>query len=141
MSVICRLFCEDYGGRSSGGPDLFVWNAEKRKCKFVEVKGPGDTPQENQKLWFDSLLRAEADVEICKVIDITDTEASTRKRKAQTPGSARRKSGGREDIESEEEDYDQLDRDAEESETADTAGVSNLPSPKRRRISGPEELP
>lgn len=109
----------------------------------MEVKGPGDTPQENQKLWFDSLLRAKADVEICKVIDITDTKVSTRKRKAQIPSSTRRKSGGREDIESEEEDYDQLDldRDAEEFETTatDTAGVSNLPSPKRRRISGPEE--
>jgi Fanconi-associated nuclease 1 len=31
-------------------PDLVVWNAERSVCKFVEVKGPGDRPQENQKV-------------------------------------------------------------------------------------------
>lgn len=50
LETISRLFCEDYMGRSSGGPDLIVWNHAKRICKFVEVKGPGDTPQENQKV-------------------------------------------------------------------------------------------
>lgn len=50
MSVICRVLCEDYGARLSGGPDLFLWNAKEHTCKFVEVKGPGDTLQENQKV-------------------------------------------------------------------------------------------
>ena len=31
-------------------PDLVVWNAELRHITFVEVKGPGDRPQENQKV-------------------------------------------------------------------------------------------
>lgn len=48
--MICRLFCEDYSGRGAGVPDLCVWNAEEGKCKFVEVKGPGDRLQENQKV-------------------------------------------------------------------------------------------
>jgi len=48
--MICRLFCEDYAGRSSGVPDLIVWNLDEHLCKFVEVKGPGDRPQENQKV-------------------------------------------------------------------------------------------
>ncbi|KAJ7772094.1 VRR-NUC domain-containing protein [Mycena maculata] len=69
LSAICRLFCEDYGGRSSGVPDLIVWNSEKKECKFVEVKGPGDHPQENQKMWFDALLNAQCSVEICNVVD------------------------------------------------------------------------
>lgn len=30
-------------------PDLVIWNAAKLDCKFVEVKGPGDSAQENQK--------------------------------------------------------------------------------------------
>jgi hypothetical protein len=50
LSSICRLFCEDYEGRSSGVPDLIVWNFERKECKFVEVKGPGDSLQENQKV-------------------------------------------------------------------------------------------
>ncbi|KAI6166832.1 hypothetical protein EDD17DRAFT_1752182 [Pisolithus thermaeus] len=49
LSVMCRVLCEDYAARQSGGPDLFLWNAEQRLCKFVEVKGPGDTLRENQK--------------------------------------------------------------------------------------------
>ncbi|KAF8623325.1 hypothetical protein AX15_006403 [Amanita polypyramis BW_CC] len=90
LALICRLFCEDYGGRSSGVPDLVVWNAVQGMCKFVEVKGPGDRPQENQKLWFDSLLRAGANVEICHVLDVNappkekrKTPRASRKRKAQ----------------------------------------------------------
>ncbi len=31
-------------------PDLVVWCAKRGICKFVEVKGPGDRPQENQKV-------------------------------------------------------------------------------------------
>ncbi|OJA16026.1 hypothetical protein AZE42_04282 [Rhizopogon vesiculosus] len=69
LSVICRLFCEDYAGRRSGGPDLFVWNADTGDCKFVEVKGPGDNLQENQKVWIDVLLRAQAAVEVCLVCE------------------------------------------------------------------------
>ncbi|KZT35489.1 hypothetical protein SISSUDRAFT_166710 [Sistotremastrum suecicum HHB10207 ss-3] len=49
LAVICKLLCEDHGHRSSGVPDLFIWRADKKECKFVEVKGPGDTLQENQK--------------------------------------------------------------------------------------------
>ncbi|KAF8237701.1 hypothetical protein L208DRAFT_1388872 [Tricholoma matsutake] len=85
LSIICRLFCEDYAGRSSGVPDLVVWNAKLRTVTFVEVKGPGDRPQENQKLWFDSLLNAGADVEICQVLDSnnkTDTSKTKKKRKS-----------------------------------------------------------
>lgn len=51
LAVLSRLFCEDYGGRRSGLPDLLVWNAAKREYKFVEVKGPGDRLQENQKVY------------------------------------------------------------------------------------------
>jgi Fanconi-associated nuclease 1 len=33
-------------------PDLFVWNVLDGICKFVEVKGPGDSLSENQKVAF-----------------------------------------------------------------------------------------
>ncbi|KAK0482662.1 VRR-NUC domain-containing protein [Armillaria novae-zelandiae] len=70
LATICHLFCEDYGGRSSGAPDLIVWKPEDRECKFVEVKGPGDRLQENQKLWCDALQRAEVEVQLCHVVDV-----------------------------------------------------------------------
>jgi len=65
-----------------------VWNVDSGDCKFVEVKGPGDNLQENQKvvvcrvsthpshltctsiqIWIDVLLRAQAAVEVCRVCE------------------------------------------------------------------------
>jgi hypothetical protein len=50
LSVICRLLCEEYYKRIGGVPDLIVWNATEGLAKFVEVKGPGDTLMETQKV-------------------------------------------------------------------------------------------
>lgn len=142
MSTICKLFCEDYKGRRSGGPDLFIWKTEQQLCKFVEVKGPGDTPQENQKLWFDALLRANAAVEICKVIDIATDNNTTKgkKRKANTPASSSRKKKHARllDSDSEEESYNQLNRE-QEREFSDKAD-SYPRLGKRRRLSKPEDM-
>lgn len=135
MAIICQLFCEDYEGRRSGAPDLFVWHVAARKCKFVEVKGPNDRPQENQKFWFDALLRANADVELCKVIDINNP--NPKKRRHKTPASAqRRKVVVSDDLESEELDYDKLDRVETEHPDGDVV-VKTEPSNKRQRISTP----
>lgn len=137
LSRICRLFCEDYKGRSSGGPDLFIWKTEQQVCKFVEVKGPGDTPQENQKLWFDALLGAKVAVEICKVIDITTDNNPTKgkKRKAKTPlaasSSRKKRRGQASDSEPEEEDYEQLDAELESELNGEFAT-----RPKKRRRHG-----
>ncbi len=50
LACLCRVLCEDYAQRGSGVPDLFIWNYAEKHCKFVEVKGPGDRLQENQKV-------------------------------------------------------------------------------------------
>ena len=50
LVIICRLQAENYSGSAGGVPDLIVWNTEKREAKFVEVKGPGDTLSETQKV-------------------------------------------------------------------------------------------
>ncbi len=52
LACLCRVLCEDYAQRGSGVPDLFIWNYAEKHCKFVEVKGPGDRLQENQKVRF-----------------------------------------------------------------------------------------
>jgi fanconi-associated nuclease 1 len=103
---LCRVLCEDYAQRGSGVPDLFIWNYAEKHCKFVEVKGPGDRLQENQKvrislgcqaectifkyvyqLWIDVMQRAEVDVEVCHV---EEQGKSTTKR--QTTGKGKKRS-------------------------------------------------
>ena len=144
MSTICKLFCEDYKGRRSGGPDLFIWKTEQQLCKFVEVKGPGDTPQENQKLWFDALLRADAAVEICKVIDIAteNNPAKGKKRKAKTPASSSRKKKHAQllDSDSEAENYDKRESEREQLGELSDKVDSHLRPGKRRRLSKPEDM-
>ena len=54
LALVCKTLVEDYVNRTAGVPDLFVWNVAERKCKFVEVKGPGDNLQENQKVRDDN---------------------------------------------------------------------------------------
>jgi fanconi-associated nuclease 1 len=56
LAAICRLLCEDYAARGSGVPDLFIWDVKLGVCKFVEVKGPGDSLQENQKVRLSKLF-------------------------------------------------------------------------------------
>ncbi|KAI9460027.1 VRR-NUC domain-containing protein [Russula earlei] len=70
LACLCRVLCEDYAQRGSGVPDLFIWNYAEKQCKFVEVKGPGDKLQENQKLWIDVMQRAEVSVEVCHVAEL-----------------------------------------------------------------------
>ncbi|KAI9571252.1 VRR-NUC domain-containing protein [Boletus coccyginus] len=89
LSVICRVLCENYTFGTSGGPDLFLWNTEKGTCKFVEVKGPGDTLQENQRIWIDILLKAPVAVEICRVVEQGDE--IDKKPNVRTPKSALKK--------------------------------------------------
>ncbi|XP_060521999.1 fanconi-associated nuclease 1-like isoform X2 [Cylas formicarius] len=51
----------------SGMPDLFLWNVNEGKCKFVEVKGEGDKLSTTQELWLQYLKEKGADVEICYI--------------------------------------------------------------------------
>jgi Fanconi-associated nuclease 1 len=140
LAIICQIFCRNYFGRSSGGPDLFVWNSELRSCKFVEVKGPGDTARENQKFWFDSLLSANIDVEICHVVDknAKPSTTSSKKRKAKTP-SSKAKKAARVKHDTEEEDYDQLDLTPEDVQSALFTPLQPTSPNKRQRISNPDD--
>ncbi len=103
------------------------------------MKGPGDTPQENQRFWFDSLLRADADVEICKVIDSTNNSNDSKnkkKRKRKTRPSPRETSASLPVDDSEHGDPD-LDYQGEGNDDKDVSQMAQ-DSNKRRRISEEE---
>lgn len=117
-------------------PDLIVW--KDGLCKFVEVKGPGDRLQENQKLWSDTLLRANTEVEVCKVLDAAKPVKSTpkRKRKSKTPAStskSKRRKAVADTYSEDEQDYDQLDRHPKSEEEDVLPHYDDEPPPKKRR--------
>jgi Fanconi-associated nuclease 1 len=96
LSVLCRMFCEEYGHRASGVPDLMyvglatedlgcvnrfitysVWNYTERRARFVEVKSPNDHLSETQKIWISVLQTAGVEVEVCHVTEIAIDERSS----------------------------------------------------------------
>ncbi|WWC86489.1 uncharacterized protein L201_001366 [Kwoniella dendrophila CBS 6074] len=94
MSGVCRMLAEEYRHRCSGVPDLIVWNYEKREARFVEVKGPGDSLSETQKVWIDVLLSSGIPVEVCRVKEKIATtnqiEKLEKKRKSTTSSKSNR---------------------------------------------------
>ncbi|TDL24690.1 hypothetical protein BD410DRAFT_826694 [Rickenella mellea] len=81
LSVICRLLCEDYSARASGVPGLLVWKYSTTEFKFVEVKCPEDSLQENQKVWIDVFLRHDVPVELCSIVEKGQKPEETQGRK------------------------------------------------------------
>nr|CAB3244629.1 fanconi-associated nuclease 1-like [Phallusia mammillata] len=67
LSAILNIMSKDLRHTRSGLPDLVVWNPAKCIYKFVEVKGPSDRLQNNQKMWMHHLVSIGACVEVCYV--------------------------------------------------------------------------
>uniref|UniRef100_A0A1Y1MVK8 Fanconi-associated nuclease n=1 Tax=Photinus pyralis TaxID=7054 RepID=A0A1Y1MVK8_PHOPY len=67
LRKIFEHFLEDFGSYRSGLPDLFLWNLDEKRCKFVEVKGENDQLSAKQECWLDFLRSIGADVEVCYV--------------------------------------------------------------------------
>ncbi|KAF9817812.1 hypothetical protein IEO21_03154 [Rhodonia placenta] len=144
LEVICRLLCEDYAGRVGGVPDLIIWNAEAKECKFIEVKGPGDKLQENQKVWIDVLLQAGIPVEVCHVFEEEGQDPLSRKRKAKTKTNAKSRKRSRRlsspaderpivESEGEEEiDYSQLDKHDDDDKESSLPPVTPERRPPRK---------
>ncbi|KAF8310540.1 hypothetical protein DL93DRAFT_1584990 [Clavulina sp. PMI_390] len=84
LALICKVICEDYTHRASGVPDLLIWNHSTQSVKFVEVKGPGDTLMENQKVWIDAMLEAGIEVEVCHVREEGSEEVVVKSGKSRT---------------------------------------------------------
>lgn len=58
---------EDLSENSSGFPDLVQFFPTDRTYKFIEVKGPGDRVQDNQRRWLQFCARHGLPVEVCHV--------------------------------------------------------------------------
>ncbi|KAJ1804241.1 hypothetical protein LPJ56_005651, partial [Coemansia sp. RSA 2599] len=67
LSAICGILAKEYSVKSTGFPDLCMWNPATREILFAEVKGPNDKLSETQRDWIDILLRIGIDVEVCLV--------------------------------------------------------------------------
>ncbi|XP_046398648.1 fanconi-associated nuclease 1-like [Ischnura elegans] len=70
ISKICRRMAEEYPIARRGFPDIIIWNSETKKCKFFEVKGPGDRLSPSQILWLNYLNESGADASVCHVKSI-----------------------------------------------------------------------
>ncbi|KAG8035693.1 hypothetical protein G9C98_001121 [Cotesia typhae] len=64
---ITKMMAKNYSQWSAGFPDLIVWNSGKKKCRVVEVKGPGDSLSVKQKLWIKNLMELGVKTEVCLV--------------------------------------------------------------------------
>ena len=61
----CERILLDIKTNRCGFPDLIqFWPAEKR-YRMIEVKGPGDRLQDNQKRWLDYCARHDMPVSVC----------------------------------------------------------------------------
>lgn len=67
LTSLCKFMAQNYRYCRSGGPDLILWSTTLNKCKFVEVKGPGDRLSHKQIMWMDFFLKNSIDVEVCYV--------------------------------------------------------------------------
>ncbi len=68
LLAILRRLAAHPGRHRQGLPDLLLWR--DGEVVLVEVKGPGDTPSTEQRLWHDYLLREGVPVELARVTRI-----------------------------------------------------------------------
>ncbi|KAG8916910.1 hypothetical protein FRC02_003470 [Tulasnella sp. 418] len=144
LGVICKLLCEEYGKRASGVPDLIVWNAAIKDAHFVEVKGPGDSLQENQKLWIDVLVGCGATVEVCRVENL-DYQSPPRKQRKAGGEKAKSKASKRKahsvEMESEDEHVAPQISDMELKMDEEKVPVSPVGRPQKRDTEGWNDVP
>ncbi|CAH1278035.1 unnamed protein product [Diabrotica balteata] len=67
LSKIYERLVKDIHQYRSEMPDLFLWNVDEKKAKFVKVKGENDELSIKQQLWLKYLLEIGANVEVCHV--------------------------------------------------------------------------
>jgi hypothetical protein len=57
LKEIFERLLGDIRTHRSGFPDLIRFEPDSNRYELIEVKGPGDRLQDNQKLWLDFFVR------------------------------------------------------------------------------------
>jgi fanconi-associated nuclease 1 len=68
LANVCMVMAQDYRQRSSGVPDLFLWNPETSQVMFSEVKSENDRLSDTQRLWIHVLMGSGVKVELCNAV-------------------------------------------------------------------------
>ncbi len=67
LKLMFQRILADVCGNRSGLPDLIQFWPDERRYRMVEVKGPGDRLQDNQKRWLDYAHRHGLPIAVCYV--------------------------------------------------------------------------
>lgn len=67
LRAFFQRILQDVPNHRSGLPDLVQFWPGERRYRLIEVKGPGDRLQDNQKRWIDFALRHAVPIAVCYV--------------------------------------------------------------------------
>ena len=67
LRLCFQRILRDVPNHRSGLPDLIQFWPGERRYRLIEVKGPGDRLQDNQKRWIDFALQHDIPIAVCYV--------------------------------------------------------------------------
>lgn len=67
LKLIFERLLSDIRTHRNGFPDLIQFDLEHQTYKLIEIKGPGDRLQDNQKLWLDFFVEHHIPCSVCWV--------------------------------------------------------------------------
>jgi len=67
LKLMFQRILADVCGNRTGLPDLIQLWPEERRYRMIEVKGPGDRLQDNQKRWIDYAHQHGLPIAVCHV--------------------------------------------------------------------------
>ena len=67
LKLIFERLLIDIRTHRSGFPDLICFNTQSKTYQLIEVKGPGDRLQDNQRLWLDYFVKHNIPSSVCWV--------------------------------------------------------------------------
>jgi hypothetical protein len=67
LRLWCGRLMADLNANRAGWPDLIMFRPESRSYRLIEIKGPGDRLQDNQRRTLAFLLQHDMPVEVCHV--------------------------------------------------------------------------
>jgi Fanconi-associated nuclease 1 len=81
LSCCFELLVSNWFYWSGGLPDLLIWDPQRKKAKFVEVKGPGDSLSARQAWWLRTLSFAGAESCVLYVTDVPRPKTAVKRKR------------------------------------------------------------